>query len=70
MSTCSQSASCSMVVLHACPKAAKSAARIEGAMMAGGDILCGGAGQGGEKLRSGTGGRLLRGDEGRREKEV
>ena len=44
MSTCSQSAPCEMVSLHAFPRAPKSADRIEGAMIAGGGIV--GAGRG------------------------
>ena len=39
ISTCNQSASCSIVVLHAFPSSAKSADNIEGAMIAGGGIL-------------------------------
>ena len=39
MSTCSQSASCAIVSLHAFPRAAKSAESIEGAMIAGGDMM-------------------------------
>ena len=38
MSTCNQSASCSIVVLHAFPRAPKSADSIDGAMIAGGDM--------------------------------
>lgn len=37
--TYSQSAPWAMVVLHALPNSAKSAERMEGAMMAGGDML-------------------------------
>ena len=43
MSTCIQSASCSIVVLHALPSAPKSADRIEGAIMAGGGMFVNGA---------------------------
>lgn len=39
MSTCSQSAPCSMVYEHALPRAPKSALRIEGAMIAAGAIV-------------------------------
>lgn len=39
ISTCSQSAPCSMVFEQSAPSAAKSAERMEGAMMAAGDIL-------------------------------
>ena len=38
-STCNQSAPFSIVVEQSAPRAAKSAERIEGAMMAGGDIV-------------------------------
>ena len=37
-----QSAPLSMVSVHAAPRAAKSAERMEGAMIAGGDITSGG----------------------------
>jgi hypothetical protein len=40
MSTCSQSAPWPMVSEHALPNAPKSADRIDGAMIAGGDIVC------------------------------
>lgn len=39
MSTCNQSAPLFMVTTHSCPRAPKSADKIEGAMMAGGPIL-------------------------------
>ncbi len=39
ISTCSQSAPWEIVVLHASPRAAKSAERMDGEMMAGGDIV-------------------------------
>lgn len=39
ISTCSQSAPCSMVFLHSAPSWAKSAERIEGAMIALGAML-------------------------------
>lgn len=39
ISTCNQSAPCSMVLAHSVPSWAKSAARIEGAIMALGAIL-------------------------------
>ena len=39
MSTCSQSAPSDMVLLHAAPRAAKSADRMDGAIIAGGDMM-------------------------------
>lgn len=39
MSTCNQSAPLAIVFEHSFPRSAKSADRIEGAMMAGGDMV-------------------------------
>lgn len=39
ISICSQFAPCAIVFEHSFPRSAKSAERIDGAMMAGGDIL-------------------------------